>query len=312
VTDHDGSVDATREVAPIGEPREEGGDPACWAHLFENDDTEAALRAARRPSPVNSRGAGDVGRRESGVSTYTYGDDAAALRRLALVAQAYEPVSAAFLAEQASRHRSPDTVLDVGCGPGHTTALLARLLTPRRLIGIDSSGPYLEVARSRVPGARFLRHDATVTPLPGAPVDVIYARLVLAHLPDPLGTLDRWRSGLGSGGVLLVEDLEDIDAPSGALRTYDELAAEVVRRGGGVMYAGAAMAELGGRRVSVTVPAATAAAIYLFNVERWIDDRTQHPPHDQLLDLRRDLDQLARQDGGQTVSWIVRQLALAA
>jgi trans-aconitate 2-methyltransferase len=301
-----------RRRCPIGEPRDEGGDPACWAHLFENDDTEASSRAARRQTQVNSRGAGDVGRRESGVCRYTYGDDAPALRRLALVAQAYEPVSTAFLAEHASRHRSPDTVLDVGCGPGHTTALLARVLTPRRLIGIDSSSHYLEVARSRVPGARFLRHDATVTPLPGAPVDVIYARLVLAHLPDTLGTLERWRSGLGSGGVVLVEDLEDIDAPSGALRTYDELAAEVVRRGGGVMYAGAAMAELGGRRVSVTVPAATAAAIYLFNVERWIDDRAQHPPQDQLLDLRRDLDQLARQDDGQTVSWIVRQLALAA
>jgi mannose-6-phosphate isomerase-like protein (cupin superfamily) len=31
---------ARSDVAETGAPREEGGDPACWAHLFENDDTE--------------------------------------------------------------------------------------------------------------------------------------------------------------------------------------------------------------------------------------------------------------------------------
>jgi trans-aconitate 2-methyltransferase len=246
------------------------------------------------------------------VVSYTYGDDDPALRRLALVARAYEPVSAAFLADQASGRRCPHTVLDVGCGPGFTTALLARLLTPQRLIGIDSSSRFLDVARARVPGALFQHHDATVTPLPGVPVDVIYARLVLAHLPDPLGTLERWRTGLGSGGVLLIEDLEDIDAPAGVLRTYDEIAADVVRWGGGVMYAGAAIAGLGGRRVSVTVPAATAATIYLFNVKRWLEHQAEHPPQAHLLELHQDLELLARHDAGQTVSWIVRQLALPA
>jgi mannose-6-phosphate isomerase-like protein (cupin superfamily) len=28
------------DVAETGVPREEGGDPACWAHLFETDHTE--------------------------------------------------------------------------------------------------------------------------------------------------------------------------------------------------------------------------------------------------------------------------------
>jgi trans-aconitate 2-methyltransferase len=257
-------------------------------------------------------GAATTGRRKSGASRYTYGDDAAAQRRLALVARAYEPVSAAFLAEHLVRHGTPESVIDVGCGPGFTTALLARVLAPRRLIGIDTSLAYLDVARSHVPGARFEHHDATVVPLPGAPFDVTYARLVLAHLPDPIGTLQRWRTGLGPGGALLVEDLEDIDSPDGPLHVYNQLAAEVVRRGGGVMYAGAAIAGLGGRRVAVTVPAATAATVYLFNVLRWIDERREHPPREELLELRRGLGRLARQDGGRTVSWIVRQLALPA
>lgn len=258
------------------------------------------------------RGAAARGRPDSCVPRYTYGDDGSALRRLALVARAYEQVSAPFLAEHAARQGRPEGVVDLGCGPGFTTALLARVLTPRRLIGIDSSPRFLEAARSRVPGARFHHHDATVTPLPGAPVEVIYARLLLAHLPDPLGALDRWRAGLGRGGVLLVEDLEAIDAPAGALQTYDHVAAEVVRRGGGVMYGGAAIAGLGGRRVPVTVPAATAATIYLFNVRRWLDGGGAPRPREQLRELRRGLERLTRRDDGQTVSWIVRQLVLAA
>ena len=31
---------ARSDVTEMGAAHEEGGDPACWAHLFENDDTE--------------------------------------------------------------------------------------------------------------------------------------------------------------------------------------------------------------------------------------------------------------------------------
>jgi trans-aconitate 2-methyltransferase len=246
------------------------------------------------------------------VARYTFGDDEPALRRLELVAQAYEPVSTAFLAEHAAGRGRPQTVLDVGCGPGFTTALLAQVLGPQRLIGIDASARFLEAARARVPGASFGHHDATVTPLPGVPADAIYARLVLSHLPDPVGTLERWRTGLGPDGVVLVEELEDIDAPPGALATYDEVSAEIVRRGGGVMYSGAELAGLGGRRVPLTVPSALAATIYLFNVERWLDDPAERLPREELLDLRARLDLLTRRPDGRTVSWIVRQLCVAA
>ena len=30
------------DLAAMGAPREEGGYPACWAHQFENDNTETA------------------------------------------------------------------------------------------------------------------------------------------------------------------------------------------------------------------------------------------------------------------------------
>jgi trans-aconitate 2-methyltransferase len=241
---------------------------------------------------------------------YTFGDDEAAVARLEMVASAYEPTSRRFLDDNAPS--TVDVALDLGCGPAFSTQLLHEACRPRELIGIDSSPELLEFAQARIPRARFRVHDVAAEPLPGAPADVIYARLVLAHLSDPLGTARRWTRGLTSQGVLLIEDLEEIDAPPGPLRAYDEVSAEIVRRGGGVMYAGAALVALGGRRTAVTVPAALAARIYLVNVTRWTGDPTSPVSEDRLRQLESGLRSVATDDGSQCVSWIVRQVALRA
>jgi SAM-dependent methyltransferase len=255
---------------------------------------------------------------------YTFGDDVAAVARLQLVASAYEPVSRSFLAA----HTRPgvDTAMDLGCGPGFSTRLVGEVCRPARLVGVDASHEFLGSARARVPTATFVTHDVTTLPLPGAPAAVIYARLVLAHLPDPAALVQRWTTQLGPGGTILVEDLEDIDAPPGALRRYDEVSAQMVRRGGGLMYAGAALAPLGGSCVRVTVTAARAARIYLVNTRRWLADPTLASWHDELIDLEHELAVIAaegadhdRVDHGRvdhdrvdrdTVSWIVRQVVL--
>ncbi|HTZ08853.1 MAG TPA: class I SAM-dependent methyltransferase [Acidimicrobiales bacterium] len=242
------------------------------------------------------------------MAHYTFGDDDRALERLRLVADAYAPVSGPFVARHLPAGAA--TVLDLGCGPGFSTELLARHATPGAVLGLDASAPFLDVARSRVPAARFVLHDVTTVPLPGAPAHAIYARLVLAHLPDPLATVQRWRGELAPGGVLLIEDLERVEAPPGCLRHYEELSAEVVRHGGGVMDAGAVLAPLGGRLAPVTVPAGLAAAVYRVNVRRWLDDEDRRPLWPRLRPLEAALAGTARDDGGAQLSWIVRQLVL--
>ena len=128
------------------------------------------------------------------VASYTFGDDEPAVERLRLVASAYDPISRAFLAAHVAS--GIDVAIDLGCGPGFSTQLLHEVCAPHTLIGVDSSSQFLEVARARLRGAVFETHDVTATPLPGAPASVIYARLVLAHIPDPLGTVDRWKGQL--------------------------------------------------------------------------------------------------------------------
>jgi trans-aconitate 2-methyltransferase len=244
------------------------------------------------------------------VVSYTFGDDEPAVQRLALVSSAYELVSRSFLAEHSPA--DVDVALDLGCGPGFSTQLLDDVCAPRTLIGLDSSPQFLDKARARLPAARFETHDVTVTPLPGAPARVIYARLLLAHLPDPLRIAKRWKTTLAPRGVLLIEDLENIEAPPGPLRTYDEVSAGIVRGGGGLMYAGAELARLGGRCTAVSVPAALAARIYLLNVRRWLAEPTTRVPQKHLEDLEAGLGTIARDDGSENVSWIVRQLVIPA
>ena len=242
--------------------------------------------------------------------SYTFGDDEPAVQRLALVSSAYELVSRSFLAEHSPA--DVDVALDLGCGPGFSTQLLDDVCAPRTLIGLDSSPQFLDKARARLPAARFETHDVTVTPLPGAPARVIYARLLLAHLPDPLGIAERWRTALAPRGVLLIEDLENIEAPPGPLSTYDEVSADVVRGGGGLMHAGAELARLGGRCTAVSVPAALAATIYLLNVRRWLAAPKTRVPQRHLTDLEAGLGMIAHDDGSEKVSWIVRQLVIPA
>jgi SAM-dependent methyltransferase len=244
------------------------------------------------------------------VSGYRFGIDQSTLDRLRLVAAAYDPVSRAFLAAQAPSR--PNIAIDLGCGPAFTTELLSEVCRPETIVGVDTSEAFLAAAQVRLPGVRFETHDVTQLPLPGVPADVIYARLLLAHLPKPRAVAQRWRTQLAPGGRLLIEDLEEVLNPPGPLREYEDTSARIVRSGGGLMYAGTELSDLGGVITPVTVPAGLAARIYLFNVRFWLETPNLPITVAQLRDLERGLIETSRDDHGESVSWIVRQLVLTS
>jgi SAM-dependent methyltransferase len=104
-----------------------------------------------------------------GVAPYAFGDSVPAARRLALVAEAFEPSSRAFLERFAGA--TPALAVDLGCGPGHTTLLLDEVLRPRQTLGLDQSATFLEVARATArQGIVYLEHDVTTVPFPERPV----------------------------------------------------------------------------------------------------------------------------------------------
>jgi SAM-dependent methyltransferase len=242
------------------------------------------------------------------VGKYTFGDDRSAFERLRLVAEAYEPVSRSFLAAKAPS--SVQLALDLGCGPAFSTQVLMDVCAPKAVIGIDSSSQFVDLARERLPDVRFETHDVSTNPLPGAPAELIYSRLLLAHLPDPVAVAQGWISQLLPGGVLLVEDLEEVIDPPGPLRDYEEVSTQIVRSGGGLMYAGTVLRRLGGTTRRVTVQGALAAQIYLFNVRRWKSDPIVPVAEGYLSELEERLVGVVGDDRGTSVSWVVRQLCL--
>jgi len=101
----------------------------------------------------------------------------------------------------------PTTALDVGCGTG----IFSRLLATRceHVTGIDLSGEMIRLARERsagIPNLRYEQADVLDYLQPSHTFEVITSIATLHHLP--LETiLPRLREALQPGGVLLILDL---------------------------------------------------------------------------------------------------------
>ena len=77
--------------------------------------------------------------------------------------------------------------LDVGCGNGAFTELLAERCAPAEVQGIDPSEAQLAFARSRPAAklAEFRQGDAMALPFPDDRFDVAVMALVIFFVPDP-------------------------------------------------------------------------------------------------------------------------------
>lgn len=96
------------------------------------------------------------------------------------------------------------TVLDVGCGPGRTTGLLAE--RGLQVIGIDLSPGMIEVARRDHPDLDFRVGSMTALELPDDSAGGVVSWWSVIHLPRdvvPQAFAEFYRV-LASGGVLLM------------------------------------------------------------------------------------------------------------
>ena len=124
---------------------------------------------------------------------------------------------------------APRTVVDLGCGPGNLTALLADRWPDAEVLGLDSSPEMVERARATAEGVTFevadLRDWAPLStgPTTGA-VDVLVSNATLQWVPDHLDMLPRLVDAVAPGGWLGFQVPANFDEPSHTIRT--ELAAE--------------------------------------------------------------------------------------
>ena len=108
---------------------------------------------------------------------------------------------------------APLLAVDLGCGPGNSTALIAARYPEAQIIGLDTSPAMLESARARLPGLTFAQADAATWTPERAP-DLIYANAVLQWLPDHATLLPRLFGLLAPGGLLAVQMPDNLAEPT--------------------------------------------------------------------------------------------------
>lgn len=108
---------------------------------------------------------------------------------------------------------SPRKVVDVGCGPGNSTALLVARFPGAEVIGIDSSPAMIEEARTAVPDARFLEADANMW-LPTPDTDLVFANAIYQWIPDHLVLFPRLLACLRPGAVAAIQMPDNVAEPT--------------------------------------------------------------------------------------------------
>ena len=163
----------------------------------------------------------------------------------------------------------PALAVDLGCGPGATTALVHSTTGATRTIGVDSSAGFLDQARAAVHDAEFLLADLTDAPVP--PADLVYARYLLSHLPAPEDRIHAWRATLRPGGRLLVEENTRLRISHPVFRRYEDAVAVVMGTAGGDLYVGERLVPLADRvtRATVAPPASVIARLFGMNLQTW-------------------------------------------
>lgn len=139
----------------------------------------------------------------------------------------YSPEEHARLARQANLNREGAVALldrigvqpgwrvaDLGCGPVGILELLAERVGPTgSVVGLDQAAQTVALARAFVAGqgltnVRVEEGDAGATGLPRASFDLVHARLVLCHTPDPQRILTEMVALIRPGGMVAVQDID--------------------------------------------------------------------------------------------------------
>jgi trans-aconitate 2-methyltransferase len=94
-------------------------------------------------------------------------------------------------------------VIDLGCGPGNSTAVLAERWPEADLTGLDSSPEMLSTARTGAPAVRWMAGDIAQWAEEDAErFDVVFSNAALQWVPDHAALLPRLLGRVSPGGAL--------------------------------------------------------------------------------------------------------------
>ncbi|HMN79821.1 MAG TPA: methyltransferase domain-containing protein [Burkholderiaceae bacterium] len=108
---------------------------------------------------------------------------------------------------------APARIVDLGCGTGSITGLMARRWPAAQITGVDDSAAMLERARGEHPGIRW-QQQSMADWRADEPVDLLFSNAALHWLPDHPALFASLIGQLAPGGVLAVQMPRNFSAPS--------------------------------------------------------------------------------------------------
>lgn len=97
------------------------------------------------------------------------------------------------------------SILDIGCGPGNSTAVLRQMFPDARILGIDSSENMINKAQSSYNDIDFALCDITADADKLNNYDIIFSNACLQWIPNHEEFIPRIFSKLTPGGTLAVQ-----------------------------------------------------------------------------------------------------------
>lgn len=251
---------------------------------------------------------------------YLFGDTDIAARRLEVLAEVFAESSKPFLLEACTN--APGLALDLGCGPGFTTHLLADVVKCGRVVGLDNSERFVSLAaKTETERVSFRLHDVTSLPFPEAPTDLLYCRLLLTHLKEPQEIIGKWATQLRPEGLLLLEEVEWIRTSHPPFETYMGIVDKMLAHQNSQLCIGpmldrmehAGLSKRASKVARVRVRNRLAATMFSMNIVSW-----KHQPFIQatyspesIEQLQQDIEAIAGTSGSKTeIEWGLRQIVL--
>jgi SAM-dependent methyltransferase len=147
-------------------------------------------------------------------------------------AQAYDrhvgryapPLAEALIA--AAKLQPGQRALDVGCGPGALSAVLAARLGPRNVSAVDPSESFAAACRARLPDVDVRVGQAERLPFQSDSFDVVLAQLVVNFMSDPQAGLREMARVARPGGTIAA-CVWDYSGQMVMLRTFWDAASQL-------------------------------------------------------------------------------------
>ena len=249
---------------------------------------------------------------------YTFGDTPTACERLERIADFFNPLARDFV--ESHLDREVGCAVDLGCGPGFTTEMLAEATGAMLTCGLDQSDDFIEIAKKRCPAFRFYKHDVTQAGFP-VPGDAMYCRFLLSHLRDTDRVVRTWLEELSPGGQLFIDELESVETSHPIFREYLDVNQGLVRSQGAELYVGPTLNRTlrdlpvtANRLTEIPVPNHRAAAWFhpntatVWETEPYVAGRLSLPERARIRDHLAAM--METPPGPSDITWKMRRMVL--